>query len=246
MKSLIKLVVTNLLVISAGWAASFQAVSLEKLLNSSDVIVVGDFLRSKSVIMEDGLVATEALFKVEKESGLDAEDFGLSEIKVYYPGGVGANVGTRVEGAPEFVAGEKNIVLLKQHDDGRLWVQSMALGTFKLVKIGTKTLAVNSVFPHHSELSNLEFHQFQKTVNKLKSKPLKDVLSDKYFSELKKSQSRHYSSSSTVSGNSRAIASKPVLSDNNQESQTLGHVWLLGILALMGVLGKWWSSRSLR
>jgi hypothetical protein len=129
--SIIKqLVLANILLISVAWATTFQPLPVEKLIAPADAILLGDFLTSKTVELEDGTLATEARFKIEKELGLDAEDFGLSEIKVFYPGGKRGDKVVTVEGAPSFVPGEKNVVLLSLQADGRLWVQGLAMGTF--------------------------------------------------------------------------------------------------------------------
>ena len=120
MKTSLLLVIANILLISAGWATSFRVLPVEKLIAPADAILLGDFLTSKTVELEDGTLATEARFKIEKELGLDAEDFGLSEIKVFYPGGKRGDRIVQVEGAPTFVPGEKNVVFLTLRPDGRL------------------------------------------------------------------------------------------------------------------------------
>lgn len=235
------LVLTNLVVISTSWGTTFEPVPLDKLAHHADAVIIGDFLHSKTITLEDGLVATEALFKIERELGVDAEEFGLSEVKVYYPGGVNGSEGLRVEGAPEFTPGQKSALLLTQHTDGRLWVQGMALGTFKIVRIGQKTIVVNSVFPTYSYLSNMEIKYFQRKISSIKDKPFREVFSDKYFNELKKSKTNFVPQNS---GNSRSIASYSDTPENNKDSNVMSSFWLLAVLGLMGVLKKWWSLKD--
>ncbi len=240
MKNSLILVLTNL-VFASAWATTFEPIPLEKLAHTADAVVIGDFLKSKTIILEDGLVATEALFKIEKELGVDAEEFGLSEIKVYYPGGHSNDAALKVEGAPQFVPGEKRALLLTQHTDERLWIQGMALGTFKIVKIGQKTLVVNSVFPTYSELSNIELSQFQRKISSVKDRPFKEVFTDKYYNEFKKSKTRFVSQKD---GNSRSIASNEDTTENSNNSQSMSSFWLLALLGVMGVLKKWWSLKD--
>lgn len=242
MKNSLILVLTNLIFASA-WATTFEPIPLEKLAQSADAVVIGDFLNSKTIVLEDGLVATEALFKIEKELGVDAEEFGLTEVKVYFPGGVTDKSGLKVEGAPQFVPGEKRALLLTQHTDSRLWIQGMALGTFKVLKIGNKTLVVNSVFPSYSELSNIEISLFQRKISVVKDRPFKEVFVDKYYNEFKKSKTRFVSQKD---GNSRSIASNLDTPENNSNSQTMSSFWLLALLGVLGVLKKWWSLRDQR
>lgn len=242
MKNSLMLVLTNLIFASA-WATTFEPIPLEKLAQSADAVVIGDFLQSKTIVLEDGLVATEALFKIEKELGVDAEEFGVTEVKVYYPGGKTKDAALTVEGAPQFVPGEKRALLLTQHTDDRLWIQGMALGTFKVVKIGQKTLVVNSVFPTYSELSNIEISQFQRKISTIKDRPFKEVFVDKYYNEFKKSKTRFVSQKD---GNSRSIASNVDSPENSNTSQTMSSFWLLALLGVMGVLKKWWSLKDQR
>jgi len=241
MSTFLKLVVTNIAIISLGWATTYQPVSLDKMLTSADAILVGDYLKSQTIKTEDGLVATEAIFRIEREMGIDAEEFGLSEIKVYYPGGASAQSGTQIDGAPSFVAGEKSVLLLSQHTDGRLWIQSMALGTFKVLKIGSKTFLMNSVFPGNPELSHIEISEFIKKVGIYKDEPLKEVYTDKYTIQYKnqKNQKRDFSR-----GKSRSIASQSNQLQTTNEPNIMNSFWLLLILGLMGVLKKWWSREN--
>ncbi|MBY0516172.1 MAG: hypothetical protein K2P81_04650 [Bacteriovoracaceae bacterium] len=243
MKTFLKLVLANLSVITMCYATTFQPLPVEKLIQPADAILLGDFLSSKSVELEDGTMATEAQFKIERESGLDAEEFGLTEVKVYYPGGrIGHRV-TQVEGAPQFVSGEKNVIFLKQNEDGRLWVQGLAMGTFKVVRIGQTTLLINSVFPSNPELSRIEMSKFLRKVASLKAKPLKEVYSDKYSYELQKSRTQMVHQQT---GNSRSIASHGNEKENSHEPNVMNSFWLVTMLSALGALSAWWGRKKTR
>lgn len=244
MNEYLKLVLANILVVSGTWATSFQPVPIEKMIQPADAIMIGDFLNSKSVELEDGTIATEARFKIEKETGLDAEEFGLSEIKVYYPGGKIGRKHVAVEGVPEFVSGEKNVLFLNQLEDGRLWIQGLAMGTFKVVKIGQSTLLINSVFPSNPELSRIEMSKFLRKVSSTKSQGLKEIHSDKYMHELQKDRTRTVSVEQT--GNSRSIASKGGERENKNEPNLMNSFWLIILLGALGGISAWWGRHRMR
>lgn len=243
MKSFVKLVVANLMLISVAGATTFQPVSLNKMLAPTNAIILGDYLDSDVVQLEDGTIATEARFKLEKEWGIEAEEYGISEIKVFFPGGITEGRGLRIEGSPRFVAGEKNVLLLSQQEDGRLWIQGLAMGTFKVMRIGNQSLLINPVFPSHPELSQIPLEKFLRKVSEVKLANLKDIHSDKYVRELEKDQNRvvHY-----PEGNSRSIASTTGVSDNRHEPNVLDSFWLVTMLAIMGVLTAWRARRKMR
>lgn len=236
MKRFAVLALTNLLMISASWATTFQPIPLEKMIQPADAILLGDFLRSTTVVLEDGTLATEARFKIDKEVGLDADEFGLTEIKVFYPGGRSKERELRVEGAPSFVPGEKNVLMLSQADDGRLWVQGLAMGTFKVVRLGQKTVLMNAVFPADSVLSRVEMSRFQRLVASLKGQPLKEVYSDKYVRELQKDAQRP---AGLEGGNSRSIASQAQRSENGSAPNVMNTFWLLMIFGFIGAFATW-------
>jgi hypothetical protein len=230
------LVFTNLLAPVGAQATTFQPVELEKMLQTSDAVVIGDFLGAKSVQLEDGSIATENRFRIDRETGLDAFDHGFSDVLVYYPGGVDGQSAQQVIGAPRFITGEKNVLVLKALPDGRLWVQGLALGTFKVVQIGPRLMAINPVFPTHHGLS-LPLDVFQRRVADVKGRSMVAVVSDKYVLELAKERGWQ------PTGNSRSVASVKGSADNNYEPNVLDSFWLITMLASMGVLVAIWRTR---
>lgn len=236
MMRFIPLVIANLLMISAGWATTFQAVPMEKMIRPADAILLGDFLKSSTVVLEDGTVATEARFKIDKELGLDADEFGLSEIKVFFPGGKLKDREVLIEGAPSFVPGEKNVLMLTQAEDGRLWIQGLAMGTFKVVRLGQKTVLMNPVFPSDADLSRVEMSRFLRMVAAIKDQPLKEVYSDKYVRELQKDTQRAVA---VEAGNSRSIASQSQRQENGPVPNVMNSFWLLMIFGFIGAFATW-------
>ena len=234
------LAVTNLFIVFSVYATTFQPVPLGKLLVPANAIVMADFLESQSVLLEDGTVATEAHFRLEKEWGIDAEDYGISEIKVYYPGGIINGKAMTIEGSPRFVEGEKNILLLSQREDGRLWIQGLSMGTFKVVRIGPQSMLINPIFPANPELSQIPLENFLRKVVEVKNVSLKEINSDKYVRELSKDQQR------MVVGASRSIASSSNPSGVKHEPNVLDSFWLVTMLGGLGLLAAWKSRRKSR
>lgn len=230
------LVLTNLLTLAGAEATTFQPVELEKMLHSSDAVMIGDYLGAKTVQLEDGSLATENRFRIERETGLEAREHGFSDVLVYYPGGVVGDSAQHVVGAPQFITGEKNVLVLKALPDGRLWVQGLALGTFKVVQIGPRLMAINPVFPTHHGLS-LPLDVFQRRVAEVKGRSMVAVVSDKYVLELAKERGWR------PQGNSRSVASVKGAADNNREPNVLDSFWLITMLASMGVLAAFWRTR---
>lgn len=244
MKTLQRLVIANILLISASWATTFQPLPVEKLIGPADAILLGDFLTSKTVELEDGTLATEARFKIEKELGLDAEEFGLSEIKVFYPGGKRGDRVVQIDGTPTFVPGEKNVVFLTLQPDGRLWVQGLAMGTFRVVRLGGTTMLINAVFPSHPEISRQEMGKFLRKVSDIKGKSLKEIRSDKYVLESQKDRTRQVTGQ--TKGNSRSIASTENGIENRAEPNVMNSFWLVMIFGFLGALMTWWGRQKMR
>lgn len=228
------LVFTNFLIARVG-ATSFHPVSVEKLITSSDAILVGDFLEAKTVMLEDGLIATEARFKLEQEWGLHAEEYGMSEVIVFFPGGTFEGKTTHVDGAPHFVVGEKNVLMLHAAQDGSLWVQGLASGTFKVVKVGPQRILINPVFPSHPTLGRFPLERFHQIVTEVKGHDLREVHSDKYVREWEKERERVFHRK----GNSRSIASVAGPSDNVRKADVVDNFWLLTMMAVLGAFFAW-------
>jgi hypothetical protein len=240
----VTLVLTNFLMLSMTWATSFHPVPIEQLIETSDAIVVADFLGSKSIVLEDGMIATESRFRLETEVGLAAFEHGFRDILVYHPGGLVQGKALQVEGVPRFVIGEKNVLMLKALDDGRLWVQGLAMGTFKMVRIGDQNLIINPIFPDDHRLSMIKFDTFQAKVDSIKKQALRAVDSDKYVLEMEKTRKFVPNPDPRTAGKSRSVASVEAPRDNGREPNVMDSFWLITMLSTLGVLAAWRTRRS--
>ncbi len=212
-------------------ATVFQMQPVEQQVKEADGIVVGHFLRKKYVKLEGGGTATQMIFKMKQEIGMQSDLFGVDEIIVHYPGGKLGDEIVKVEGVPEFVPGENVVIMIKSYRD-RFWGMNLGFGTFKVVNYGQNRMIVNTLFPEDRRVGQMKFEDFEKTIKQIRGGSLKVVTSQLYPSEIDKTaQSR--SPASSPEGKNRAIASQSEQVENGM-SHGVSTLWLVSILALMG------------
>lgn len=224
-------------------ATVFQMQPVEQQIKESDGIVVGHFLRKKSVALEGGGVATQMIFKMAQESGMQSDLFGMDEIIVHYPGGKLNDKVVKVEGVPEFVPGENVVIMIKSFKD-RYWGMNLGFGTFKVVNYGNNRMIVNTLFPEDRRVGQMKFEDFEKTVKSIKGSNLKVVSSVIYPTELGKGTSSR-APASTSEGKNRAIASQGEEVENNM-SHGVNTLWLVLTLAMMGGIFRFFRQKIAR
>lgn len=111
-------------------ATTFRIQPIENQIKEADGLFQGNFLRKKTIALEDGRLATQMIFKMSKEVGLQSDFFGMDEVIVHYPGGTLNGITSQVDGVPEFVSGEK-VVLFIRNVDNRYWGLNLGYGSFK-------------------------------------------------------------------------------------------------------------------
>lgn len=213
-------------------ATVFQVQPVDQQIKESDGVIIGHYLRKKSIKLDDGSVATQMIFKMKKELGMQSDLFGMDEIIVHYPGGTIDDVTVRVEGVPSFIPGENVALLIKSNSD-RYWGLNLGMGSFKIVNYGNETLIINSVFPSDRRVSQFKLHEFEKSVRAIKGSSLKVVTTPSYPTENDGQQAVRMPAS-VEEGKNRAIASKTEEEENEKESTGFSNFWLIMLLALMG------------
>ncbi len=218
---------------STLYATTFMRTSIDNQLKEADSVFIGHFLEQRSVQVEDGQVATQMVFKLSKEFGLNSELFGLEEILVHYPGGTWEGQTVAVDGVPTFSSGEK-VVIMAKNIDNRLWGLNLALGSFKLINYGKETLLVNQVFPKDPKVSQIRLIDFEMKVKGVKGSSLKTVRSLENHEKAKKAQ-----------GKNRSIASIDESLDNSEEASSQSSTfWLLVSLGIAGALAGYRVQRG--
>lgn len=222
-----------LLITLPASATVFKPQPVEEQVKEADGVVIGHFLKSKSIQLDDGSIATQMIFKMNKEFGMQSDLFNMDEIIIHYPGGKIGDKTVKVDGVPSFVSGEKVALLIKSRDD-RYWGLNLGMGTFKVINYGNETLMVNSIFPEDRKLSQIKLEDFEKTVKQIKKSSLKVVFTPVHYPSETDEHSLIRTPASLAEGKNRAIASKSDKEENLQEGLGINNLWLILLLAAMG------------
>lgn len=212
-------------------ATVFQKQPVTTQIKEADGIVIGHFLRKKYIKLDNGNVATQMIFKMNKEAGMQSELFGMDEIIIHYPGGRTDEGIVRVDGVPEFMPGENVVLMVKSFED-RYWGMNLAFGTFRVINYGKEKLIVNSVFPEDRNVGQMKLEDFEREVKRIKGSGLKVVLSPDYPGETV-NDGEGRAPASVEMGKNRALASDSDERENN-EGTGPSTMWLIFVLAAMG------------
>lgn len=225
-------------------ATVFQKQPIGQQIKEADGIVQGHFLRKKYIKLDNGNIATQMIFKMNKETGMQSELFGMDEIIIHYPGGKWDNQMVKVEGVPDFVPGEHVILMVKSMED-RYWGMNLAFGTFRIVNYGKEKRIVNSVFPDDRSVGQISLEEFEKQVKSIRGLGMKVVMNPEYHGEIVNKTQRAPASVQELEGQNRAIAS-----DSEEEENNNGHgvspTWLIFILAVMGGIFRLTRQREVK
>lgn len=214
-------------------ATVFQVQTVDQQIKEADGIVIGHYLRKKSVKLDDGTVATQMIFKMNKEYGMQSDLFGMDEIIVHYPGGKVDDITVKVDGVPTFIPGENVALMIKSNSD-RYWGLNLGMGSFKVVNYGNETLIINSIFPGDRRVSQVKLEDFEKSVRAIKGSNLKVVMTPSYPTETGSESHARMPASIVEEGKNRAIASKTEQGENGESSPGISNFWLVFLLACMG------------
>lgn len=213
-------------------ATVFQKQPVEQQIKESDGIMIGHYLKSKSIKLDDGSVATQMIFKMNKEYGLQSDLFGMDEVIVHYPGGKMDGMEVSVEGVPKFVPGEHVVLMIKSMQD-RYWGMNLGFGTFKVVNYGNETMIVNTIFPEDRNVGQVKLADFEKSVRTIKGSGLKVVMAPAYPTEPVENNIER-APASVDEGKNRSIASKSEQVENSEDQPHLSVFWLVAFLAVLG------------
>ena len=214
-------------------ATVFQIQTVDQQIKEADGIVIGHYLRKKSVKLDDGTVATQMIFKMNKEYGMQSDLFRMDEIIVHYPGGKIDDITVKVDGVPTFIPGESVALMIKSNSD-RYWGLNLVMGSYKVVNYGNETLIINSIFPSDRRLSQVKLEEFEKSIKTIKGSSLKVVLTPSYPIESGNEEIHRMPASVPEEGKNRAIASKTEEEENGESSPVIANFWLVLLFAFMG------------
>jgi hypothetical protein len=215
-------------------ATVFQKQTVDQQIKEADGIIIGHYLRSKSIKLENGSIATQMIFKMNKEVGMQSELFGLDEIIIHYPGGKLGDQHVKVEGVPTFVSGEQVVLMIKSYQD-RFWGMNLGFGSFKVISYGYEKMIVNTLFPNDPLIGQMRMEDFEKNVRKIKKANFKVVLTPSYPTESDKDSIARIPASITE-GKNRAIASISEPEENGVDQTEVPTAWLDFLLAILGAV----------
>lgn len=231
-----------LLALSASvHATTFSLQPIEQQIAESDGLFQGNYLKSKTVELENGTLATQMIFKMSKEVGLQSDFFGMDEVIVHYPGGKLKGKHVKIEGVPEFVSGEKVILFIRSIDN-RYWGMNLGFGSFKVINYGNETVMINYIFPFHPQVGQVSLEHFEKLVKKIKGSSLKVVQSMQYLTAPDESQAKRLPASEAERQN-RTVATKSEQLDNQEDQPSFNVLWLIIALAIFGGLFRMGNQR---
>ena len=221
-------------------ATTFRPQPIEQQIKESDGLLQGHYLKKKTIQLEDGTLATQMVFKMTKEVGLQSELFGMDEVIVHYPGGKLGDKHVKVEGVPTFITGEK-VVLFIRNVNNRYWGMNLGFGSYKLVNFGKETILVNSIFPDIPKIGQVKWGDFELAVKSIKGVSLRyvDAQTDRPIQNQFKPDRLPASERQN-----RSIASVAEQVENNQDAPILSVFWLVILLGFAGGIFRFSVSKS--
>jgi hypothetical protein len=231
------------LTLAISWvqATTFRPQAIEQQIDEADGILQGHYLRSQVIRQANGSLATQMIFKMEREIGLQSDLMGMDEIIVHYPGGSLNGETTTIEGVPTFVAGEKVVLFIKSFDN-RYWGMNLGFGSYRMVNYGKDVVLINYLFPQLPKIGQVKLREFDQAVRKIKSSDLKTVKSFSYSpTEVQRAPA---SLDKENSRQNRSVASSVIQSENKEDQPKYGYFWLLAILGFLGGLYRMGQQKS--
>lgn len=213
-------------------ATTFQPQPIEQQIHESDGLFQGNFLNSKAVELEDGTIATQMIFKMTKEVGLQSDFFGMDEVIIHYPGGKIGDKHVTVEGVPRFVQGEKVLIFIRSIKN-RYWGMNLGFGTYKVINYGNKIVLINYIFPQHQKVGQVSYQYFEDALKKIKGSSLKVVHAQEYPTTMEQGNMPRIPAAYSE-GQNRTIASKTEQLDNQDDQPRLNIFWLIMALGITG------------
>ncbi len=212
------------------FATTFQVQPVDKQLKQSDGVFIGHYLKKIYIELEDGKIATQMVFKMKKEIGLQSELLGMDEVLIHYPGGKWKDKVVVVDGLPEFIPGEQVVIFTKSVNN-RYWGLNLGMGTYKVVRYGKDPMMVNTIFPHEPTMGQIKLDEFEKKVREIKGSSLKVVSVQQYPIE---NERENRKPSSVSEGKNRTVAGGSEAEENKAAENGFHPMWLLAFLGFLG------------
>lgn len=238
---MIRLLLT-LLISTSAWSTTFQIQPIEQQIKESDGLFKGQYLRSKTIVLENGSLATQMMFRMDKEMGLESDFYGMNEVIVHYPGGKAVGTEVRVDGVPQFVPGE-SVMLFIRNVENRYWGMNLSFGSFKVINYGNEVVLVNTLVPQHPTVGQVRWTHFEGLVKKIKGTDLKIIQSQNY--PMNPEEMKTVREPALIEeGQNRTVASESNQSDNQGTQPNRTVFWLIMTLGLSGGIFRFMNRRA--
>lgn len=212
------------------FATTFRIQKVDQQLRQADGVFIGHYLKKSYIQLEDGNIATQMVFKMKKEVGLQSELLGMDEVLIHYPGGKWKDKTVEIQGLPDFIPGEQ-VVIFTRSIQNRYWGLNLGMGTYKIVKYGSEPMMINTLFPHDPQMGQVKLEEFEKTVRIVKGRYLKVVSAQQY--PIERVQESRIPASVREAKN-RTVAGGSEEGENRPAETGFHPMWLLTFLAILG------------
>lgn len=144
MNTKLKISIGLLMTFGLTFATTMLPLSIEELIDKSPLIITGEVVSIETYEnQENGIIHREvAVIPNEVLKGEISPDI---PIIVYVLGGTIGERAVFVPGSPEFEVGEKVLLFLMDHKDGKMWVRGLAQGKFTLIETPEGIKAVRDI-----------------------------------------------------------------------------------------------------
>lgn len=220
-------------------ATTFQRMPLEKLVEESNSAAEVELKSKRSYVNKMGMIFTEFSFQVGESYNIESSDLDGELLKINMTGGTVNGLTSFIDGAPDFVVGEKSFLLLKRIDS-KMYLSNFTMGKYKIEEKDGETYYSSVVFPLDPE------------IGKVKKEKMIDMIKMKY----KLSRAPEVDSFAPGSAKEGAKVTfkrpyewekrAPAQEDMERKSSHDGEVAMWGFFALMMVSGCtiWWKLRQ--
>ncbi len=128
---------------------------LDKLVEESNSAAEVTLKDKKAYMNKMGMILTDYTFNVLESYNLDSADLDGEFLKITMTGGTVNGVTSFIDGAPDFVVGEKSFLLLKRINS-KFYLSNFTMGKYKIQEEDGKTVYVSSVFPYDADIGQVK------------------------------------------------------------------------------------------
>lgn len=139
-------------------------IAIKDQLSNADGVIIASFQGSSNAKDRDGQVTTVGSFFIEKVAGIpDKNILNRYSFRVEYPGGNWQGVRYKVKESPEFIKGEKVVLILKKGKFG-YELPHQALSKFNFKKVDGELYLYSKFFQGKRGVGIISWNDFNKIV----------------------------------------------------------------------------------